>query len=274
MEKTGTVKDKYGFLPLSVWHLIKSPKWKKMIMDTGDTENTRRSANAIHLPSLKYSEFNPNVAERIVAYWSDIGDLVIDPFGGRATRAIITTELSRNYVGYEISPKTHKLTVDRLEYRDTSFPEDMFYPRGTSDIILGDGCALADSLDDSADLVMTCPPYHNLEKYEDVDNQLSTIKEYSDFLEKIQECTNNIHRVLKQDKFCAWVCGDWRNQSKGGFFAFHRDSIACFENSGMSLWDIVILHNNSPFASKQAGKCEKQKYTSKIHEYLLIFKKQ
>jgi len=268
-----TVKEKYGYLPTSVWNIIKSKKWKAMIQDKGDIDNTRRSLNTKHLPGLKYSEFNPNVAERIVVYWSEPGDLIIDPFGGRATRAIVATELGRDYIGYEIAPKTHNLTIERLNFRDANFTQNIFSNRGRSKIILGDGCVMDQSLDESADLIMTCPPYHNLEKYEDVDGQLSSIKDYDDFLNKIQICTNNIYRVLKPNKFCAWVCGDWRNQSKGGFFAFHIDSINCFKQSGLSLWDVVILHNNSPFASKQAAKCEKQRYTSKIHEYLLIFKK-
>lgn len=269
-----TVKDKYGFLPTSVWNVTKGKKWKEMIRDVGDPQRTRRSANAKHLPSLKYSEFNPTVAERIIAYWSQPGDLVVDPFAGRATRAIVTTELARNYIGYEIAPQTYNLTCDMIKFRDTHFPQNMFQGRGTWSIILGDGCLLQDIKDQSADLVFTCPPYHDLEKYEEVEGQLSSIKDYGEFLQRIQQCAHNINRVLKPEKFCAWVCGDWRNQSRGGFFAFHIDSINCFRQAGLSLWDIIILHNNSPFAAKQAAKCEKQRYTSKIHEYLLIFKKQ
>jgi len=268
-----TVKEKYGFLPTSVWNIVKSRFWTSMIQDEGDTQRTRRSMDAKHLPGLKYSEFNPNVAERIVVYWSEPGDIILDPFGGRATRAIVSTELNRNYIGYEISPETYHLTKNRLKFRDEHFTQNFFQPRGEAKIILGDGCRLEETQNESVDLVMTCPPYHDLEKYEEVEGQLSSIKDYGDFLIKIQECTDNIYRVLKKDKFCAWVCGDWRNQSKGGFFAFHIDSINCFKNSGFNLWDIVVLQNNSPFAAKQATKCENQRYTSKIHEYLLVFKK-
>jgi DNA modification methylase len=269
-----TVKEKYGFLPTSVWNLVKSKKWKNMIQDTGDVKNTRRSANAKHLPNLKYSEFNPNVAERIVVYWSNEGDKIVDPFGGRATRAIVSTELGRDYVGYEIAPLTYQLTKNRIDFRNTHFTQDIFKQRGEAEIILGDGCKMNQTKNESVDLIMTCPPYHDLEKYENVEGQLSSIRDYDKFLEKIQECTDNIYRVLKQNKFCAWVCGDWKNQNRGGYFPFHIDSINCFSNSGLSLWDIIILHNNSPFAAKQAAKCEKQRYTSKVHEYLLIFKKE
>ncbi len=272
-EQEQTVKQKFGFLPTSVWNVTKTNFWKERIMDTGDPQKTKRSGEAKYLPNLKYSEFNPNVAERIVKYWSKEGDLIIDPFGGRATRAIVSTEMGRDYEGYEIAPLTYKLTLSRLKNRDDNFPTDIFSKdvRGKYTLYLDDGCLMKHTPNGVADLVMTCPPYYDLEKYEEVENQLSNMNTYEDFLSKISECAKNIQRVLKPNKFCAWVCGDWR---KNGYILFHSDSIACFKNAGMTLWDIIILENNSPFAAFQVGKCAKQQYTSKKHEYLLIFKKE
>jgi DNA modification methylase len=272
-EQEQTVKQKYGFLPTSVWNVTKTSFWKERIRDTGDPQKTRRSGEAKYLPNLKYSEFNPNVAERIVKYWSEEGDLVVDPFGGRATRAIVSTEMGRNYEGYEIAPLTYQLTLNRLAYRDKNFPPDIFSgdSKGKYVLHLDDGCKMKQTKDDVADLIMTCPPYYDLEKYEEVENQLSNMDSYEEFLEKISECAQNIQRVLKSNKFCAWVCGDWRNN---GYTLFHVDSINIFRKMGMILWDIVILENNSPFAAFQVGKCDKHNYTSKKHEYLLIFKKE
>lgn len=272
-EQEQTVKQKYGFLPTSVWNVTKTSFWKERIRDKGDPSKTKRSKNAKYLPNLKYSEFNPNVAERIVKYWSKEGDLIVDPFGGRATRAIVSTEMGRDYEGYEIAPLTYELTLNRLKYRDENFPSDMFLgdTKGKYTLYLDDGCKMKQTSNNIADLVMTCPPYYDLEKYEEVDNQLSSLDTYEDFLDKIYECAKNIKRVLKPNKFCAWVCGDWR---RNGYVLFHSDSIKLFQRAGMTLWDIVILENNSPFAAFQVGKCAKQQYTSKKHEYLLVFKKE
>ena len=63
---------------------------------------------------------------------------------------------------------------------------------------------------ETADLVFTCPPYHNLEKYETAKNQLSECETYEDFMVQIQKCGKNINRVLKPGAFCVWVVGDWR----------------------------------------------------------------
>ena len=54
---------------------------------------------------------------------------------------------------------------------------------------------------ETADLVFTCPPYHNLEKYETAKNQLSECETYEDFMVQIQKCGKNINRVLGREHF-------------------------------------------------------------------------
>lgn len=260
-----TVKEKYGFLPTSVWHLPKDKFWKKIIQDKGDI-NTKRSKNCKYLPALKYSEFNPSIAERVIKYWSEENDLVIDPFAGRTTRGIVTIYLKRNYEGYEVAPTTFNKLIEKLNEPK----KDLFSNLGKAKIWNEDGCKMEKTLNEIADLIFTCPPYWILEKYESADNQLSDLLIYEDFLKKIEECAQNCYRVLKPNKYLVWVVADFR---KEGFKRFSKDSIDIFEKVGFVHWDTVIEVLNSPFVWCQIGKCEKQKYTSKQHQYLLVFKK-
>jgi len=260
-----TVRGKLDFLPISVWHLKKSKYWADKIRDTGDIEKTRRSSNCKHLPNLKYSEFNPDVAQRVILFWSNKNELIVDPFAGRSTRAVVSMYLNRNYQGYEIAPKTYEEMLSKIKKVPKS--KDI----GSAEIFLDDGCKMNQTNNNEADLVFTCPPYHQLEKYESVDNQLSDIRDYDKFLDRIKECSKNIFRVLKPGRFCVWVVADWR---LNGFKCFHKDSIDIFQESGFKLWDIVINQLNSPFPSFQIRKCYKNCYTSKSHEYILVFKKE
>jgi hypothetical protein len=66
------------------------------------------------------------------------------------------------------------------------------------------------------------------------------------------------------------VC-DWRDGS--GYHQFGSDSIQLFKNNGLIPHDTVIIKNNSPFAALQAGKAASKRITSKIHEYILVFRK-
>jgi hypothetical protein len=47
-----------------------------------------------------------------------------------------------------------------------------------------------------------------------------------------------------------------------------------FKNVGLKYHDIIVMKNKSPFASMQIGKVAANRYTSKIHEYILVFRKE
>ena len=256
------VKDQFGWLPLSVVEPDKASKikWKNAYLDDGMKEK-RRSDDTKYLPGLGFSEFHAGMTENILMYWSMDNSVVVDPFSGRLTRAFISSKMGRKYYGYDISPTTVKRVKAHLEQHDSD-----------ATIYCDDGCKMKQTPDDFADLVMTCPPYHQLEKYESVDGQLSDIKKYSEFLDMIELCGTNINRVLKPGGFCVWVCGDWRESGK--FRNFHSDTIRLFEKAGLITHDIMIMKNISPFAALQAGKVASKRYTSKVHEYVLVFRKE
>jgi len=68
--------------------------------------------------SSKHSApFPKELSDKIVSYYSYVGDIVLDPFIGSGTTAISSIELKRNYIGIEI----HKEYVDMCNYRIKSF---------------------------------------------------------------------------------------------------------------------------------------------------------
>ena len=256
------VIDQFGFLPVSVFRPEKRPDWDDAIGDEGDTTGqTRRSGATKYLPGLRYSRFHPHLAEVCIRYWSLEGDRIVDPFAGRATRGVIATLLGRHYEGYEISPASQERGHQQIASIDSS-----------SLVRLGDGCAMAETTAESADLVFTCPPYHRLERYESVPNQLSDILSYEAFLTRMAEAAANIMRVLKPGRWAVIVVADWRDGR--AFRLFHVDLINIMrERVGVDVHDIMVIHNNSPFAPLQAGKVAAKRYTSKVHEYALVFRK-
>lgn len=250
----------FGRVPLSVMEFVNKDKWSIAYYEQDDSTN-RRSEDAKYLPGLKQSEFSSAVAEFVYRYWSMQGSVVVDPFAGRATRAVIADKLNRKYFGYEISPKTYYESKNHFKKVGVS-----------PTLYLSDGVWLSKTENDFAHLVFTCPPYWNLEKYESVQGQLADKQTYKDFLEQIDKSISNIHRVLKPGGFVAWVVADWRDGS--GYKQFSNDSINLFKKNKLIPHDTIIIKNNSPFAAFQVGKCAAKRITSKIHEYLLVFRKE
>ena len=152
------VKDQFGFLPLSLIKPTKQSKekWNDAYFDDGDIQIRKVSGGAIK--ELKMSEFHAGIAESVVRYWSLPGAKVVDPFAGRVTRAVVTNRLGREYHGYEITPNTYKRALAHFDKLDIS-----------PNLYLSDGTKLLNTPDEFSDLILTCPPYYNIEKYESVD---------------------------------------------------------------------------------------------------------
>ena len=254
------VIDQFGWNPQSVITPTKSSKnnWDDAYL----TAYEEKRGVCPRLPNgLMMSEFHAGLCENIVHYWSMVGDTIVDPFAGRLTRALVSQTLGRNYYGYDVSPETVKRVrheLDRHELGATIYEED--------------GCEMKSTPDESANLVMTCPPYGDIERYESAEGQLSDLRKYEDFCERIQVCGDNIERVLKPGGFAVWVCGDWRRD--GEYKPFHSDTINMFTKSGLKLHDIIVMKNDTIFAALQAGKCASKRYTAKVHEFILVFRKE
>ena len=211
-----------------------------------------------------FSEFNPTVAENIINFWSEEGDIILDPFAGR-TRAVISTLKNRRYIGFEISKEVYKETSN-LIYENLKgdlipklFNEDSF------------------NIDKKnlpmVDFIFSCPPYWKLETYESSDGQLSDIKDYDKFLDRYTEILNKSINLLKHGKYLALVVGDFR--IRGKYYPFHSDTIKILFDIGLKLHDIVVIQSVSfDIANKRFLMFKKYKFTSKVHEYLLIFKKE
>lgn len=62
-------------------------------------------------PTIKPLPF----VKRLINNSSNEGDIVLDCFSGSGTTCVAAKELNRQYIGIEIDPEYHKISVDRLE---------------------------------------------------------------------------------------------------------------------------------------------------------------
>ena len=262
IEESIAVKEQFGFLPLSIIKPTKESKskWKEAYFSDNEIDIRKLSSGYTEDGIQKMSEFHAGVAENILRYWSMRGSVVVDPFAGRVTRAMVTTKLERQYIGYEITPNTYKRSLNHFKKHNVN-----------PTLHNGDGTKLGNTKDNTADLVFTCPPYFNIEQYESCDNQLSDIRDYDTFMDSMGECVSNVKRVLKEGAWAIFVVADFR--IGGELKSFSSDLIQKFKDNDMIHWDTIIMENISPFASLQIHKVNCKRYTSKIHEYILVFRK-
>ena len=79
---------------------------------------TARSKERIGYPTQKPIA----LLERIIAVSSNPSDIVLDPFCGCATTCVAAEQLQRQWIGIDLSPKSHELAQSRLEQSGINEP--------------------------------------------------------------------------------------------------------------------------------------------------------
>jgi hypothetical protein len=215
-----------------------------------------------------YSEFNPLISQNITNFWSKEGNIIIDPFAGR-TRGIVSGLTNRKYYGFEISKEVYDSVINVIESGKNKF-KDEFKP-----IIYNDDSINLNKYNlPLADLIFSCPPYWDLEKYPSTPGQLSDIKEYHIFLKKLKDILKKSIDNLKYNGYVCLVVGDFRKN--GRIIDLTTDVINMMNTiDNIVLWDKIVLQNvNFGHASKRFGSIKHKKITAKVTEYLLVFKKE
>jgi len=140
--------------------------------------------------------------------------------------------------------------------------------------LAGDAGAMATLLpaDAAYDLVFTCPPYGDLERYSDDVKDLSTMP-HEAFLAAYRAIITSAMARLRPDRFAAIVVGDFRDR-QGYYRNFVSDTIAAFEAAGARLYNEAILVTAVGSLPLRVG----QQFTAarklgKTHQNVLLFVK-
>lgn len=282
---------KYGFVPTSVWEADYSVG--KDVMTYGKTQaelveekqkqedydpslmkafsSSGRSVRGKNEDEQALSIFPPDIAMKIVKFYSEENDTVLDPFAGHNSRMQVTHQLRRNYIGYDISEKFMKFNEEvKNQLLGLSQQQALFIEKNT--ILLNkQSSTKLNEPDNSIDMIFTSPPYYNIEFYGDEPEQLGKCKTYEDFLNEMTKVVTECHRTLKNDKYCIFNINDFRD--KGKYYAYHSDIIDIYKKVGFKIWDVIILKWSCSIGACFASQVEERKITAKAHEYIIVGKK-
>lgn len=208
------------------------------------------------------SIFDPVVAELVVRWFSPVGGQVVDPFAGGSVRGIVAGYLGRNYWGVDLRQEQVDANREQAE---------VIKPSVTPHWVCGD---CLDALDAAppADLILSCPPYGDLEKYSDDPRDLSNMRPES-FLLTYHRAIARVVQVMRQDSFACFVVGDYRGPD-GLYRNFVGQTVAGFHEAGARLYNdavlLTVIGTNAMRITKQfiAGR----KF-GKTHQNVLIFVK-
>lgn len=256
--------DLYGFVPDSCWYSLSS-----------DNKDFMKFINIQYATQVggsrgyegSYTQFLPELAYRVISFWSNEGDVLVDPMAGDGTRGMMSWALGRNTHMFDCDTKQCRILSKRV--RESTIITGIDKHNDAELMFAQCDSRHMPIASEFADIVFSCPPYWNKEVWRG-DGQLSKLDNYEEFMIGLSEIFKDCFRILKKDKFMVMVVGDFRDSGK--YYTFHNDVIKYSENIGFTLWDIVISKITTNISVKLPQALEFRR-TVKNHEYILVFKK-
>lgn len=254
------IADRWGIYPLSIWELPNDKRLKELKELIADNIGGVQYGNWDTI-----SEFSPLLAELIVTgYTMKQPANILDPFAGRGTRGLIAGFNNHNYIGIDINESYILADTERAKHHKL---DDKVR------FVCGDSRELIRHIDIAwADLIYTCPPYFNLERYNGGEGDLSMLNDYKLFLKEMEKVISQCYLALKSTGFCVWVIGTIRTSK--GLIDLRGDIVRLFKQNDWAFFDDIVFHYKGGLKMLRLGTFDNNRLTAKSHEYVLVFTKE
>lgn len=209
------------------------------------------------------STFDPVLAELVYRWFGRPGGTVLDPCAGGSVRGLVASVCGMAYTGVDISAEQ----IQANEAQVSEWDQD---PAPTW--IVGDSTQPEQYPAGPFDLLFTCPPYHDLERYSDDPADLSNMT-WPDFRVAHHTIIRHSLGALADDRFAVWVISDVRGPG-GVYRGLVADTIAAFAAEGAHLYNDMILVETVGSLAQMAGRqFTLGRKAGRTHQHVLVFVK-
>ena len=242
----------------------------------GERDKTGAHNNAYH------GNFIPQIPNQLMRRFTKKGDVVLDPFLGHGTTLIEAKRLGRHGVGVELMPEVAESAQFNI-VQELPWEGDV-----TSEVVIADSTnretrhlvveALERMGHQSVQLMLLHPPYHDIIKFSDREEDLCNAESVEEFTCKFGDVIENFVNLLDRGRYLAIVIGDKYSKSEWVPLGFHLMTETLKRESRLSLKSIVVKNMVNNRAKINQEKLWRYRalvggfYIFK-HEYLLVFKK-
>jgi len=222
----------------------------------------------------------PQLPRNLIMKYTKEGDLIFDPFVGGGTTLIEAYLLGRKSVGIDINPVAIEMSKKRLAEMETKIRKcelglnEKYRPI----VILGDARKSMEILtklglaENSIDLVCAHPPYLDAIRYtEEIDGDLSRIKDPTLFCDEIQKVAEQLYKLLRVGGVCAILIGDTKKDKKFTPLGFQVMERFLADNKFVPEEIIIKTQHQDKSTEFYCNKILENYLLS--HEYIFVFRK-
>ena len=230
--------------------------------------------------NIYHGNFAPQIPNNMIRRFTDEKDVVLDLFMGSGTTLYECETLNRNYIGFDINTEiidyVGNSMMDNLgDIKFTIHNQDICDLKGAQDLIKKD---LKRYEKKYVDLVIAHPPYMDIIKFTDKEEDLSNIADIDVFTDKFIVSMHSGVDLLKPKKYFVLVIGDIYRDGEVFPLGFHlMDAIK--KNFNCKLKGIVVkgmVGNRAKIGSEALWRYRalRNGYYLFKHEYVFVFRKE
>ena len=234
----------------------------------------RRDGSGAHL-GWYWGNYIPQIPHQLILRYTKQGELVVDPFLGSGTTLIECRRLGRHGIGVDLNPDTVERARRLIE--DEANPHQVVTQATTGDSRTVNFAALVrDSGYEAIDLYLMHPPYHDIIRFSENENDLSNASSTDEFLQMFGAVLDNTLPLLRKGRYLGVVIGD--KYSRGEWIPLGFYCLQEALRRGLLLKSIVVKNFDQTKGKRNQKELWRYRalaggfYVFK-HEYILILRK-
>ena len=205
------------------------------------------------------SILDPVMAEIVCRWFGFKNCQTFDCFAGDSVFGFVSAYLGNQFTGIELREQQASLNNERVAEMIARY-------------ICDDGQNVAKHINpESQDLLFSCPPYFDLEKYSDLPNDASNQDSYEDFIQILKNAFTAAVGCLKNNRFAVICVGDVRDRKTGFYYDFCGDIKRIFKEAGVLLYNEIILVEQTASTALRAARYMETRKVAKTHQHILVF---
>ena len=266
----GSLSERYGAPPFSVLDTRRGEwrdrvrEWRELIQDEGESRESTLfdgETNASARMGLSsVSLLDPVLAELICKWFTPSeGAKCCDPFAGDTVFGYVSATLGHEFTGIELRPDQAELNNARVQGLNARY-------------VCDDGQNIEQHIEaESQDLVFSCPPYFDLEKYSDLPNDASN-QDWAGFCSILRNALTGAVRCLKPNRFAVVVMSNVRG-ADGFYLDICQEIKAIMADAGARLYNEIVLVNAVGSGAVRASRIFRTRKVVRLHQEVLVFYK-
>lgn len=167
--------------------------------------------------NVYHGNFIPQIPNQLINRYTKKDDVILEPFMGSGTTLFECEKLNRKYIGFDINPLMLDYVNKSME--NSGFDDKFYinYCNSLDSVLVDENISNANQKinSKSVQFVLMHPPYMDIVKFTDNENDMSKIDNINEFVKKFKIICENSLKYLDKDRYFAVVIGDvYKNSEK------------------------------------------------------------